>query len=145
MKRRAIVMDIDGVILNTQPLMQEILDRGFTGETKWVHFYKNCNRVNLINGVWELINSFEDFVCLVLCTARNEENYEETADKMEKEGIYFDDLYMRGKDDYRQDVEVKRDLLKQIQEKYDIVAFIDDKVTNCEMAKELGILSLRVV
>ena len=30
-------------------------------------------------------------------------------------------------------------------ESYDIIAFIDDDLANCEMAKELGILALRKV
>ena len=41
--------------------------------------------------------------------------------------------------------EVKREHLIEIMKEFDIIAFIDDDLQNCEMAKELGILSLRRV
>ena len=53
---------------------------------------------------------------------------------------------MRKDDDFRPAYEVKREHIEIIRRMgYDIIAFIDDDLQNCEMAKSLGILSLRRV
>jgi hypothetical protein len=52
---------------------------------------------------------------------------------------------MRKEDDYRPSPEVKKDHLNKVLQKFDIIAFIDDDLANCQMAKEEGIFSLRKV
>lgn len=41
--------------------------------------------------------------------------------------------------------EIKHEHLEEIVSEFDIVAFIDDDLDNCEMAKKLGIMALRRV
>ena len=43
MKRKAIVMDIDGVCLQTDFILDEIHSLGLKGEDKWDYFYEHCN------------------------------------------------------------------------------------------------------
>lgn len=149
-KPKAIVFDIDGVLLKTDFILKEIEEKGLKGDVKWEYFYEHCNsdRVKAIPNMVELYKAIQTSAyhyIMIICTARNRDNCYALVNKLKQEVIPFDFIYMRKSNDLRSDTDVKRDLLKQIQEQYDIVAFIDDKQENCEMAKSLGIFSLRVV
>ena len=164
MKRKAIVCDVDGVLLQTDFILQEIFELGLKGDEKWDYFYEHCNsnRVTVIpetkryidsfiNATYEVVEENEpnvitiDSVTLIVSTARNERCRIETDEKLYHCGIEPYRIYMRACDDLRSACKVKREHLLKIMEEYDIVAFIDDDLENCEIAKSLEILSLRRV
>ena len=160
MKRKAIVCDIDGVLLNSSHIMQEAEDLELYGDLKWDYFYNHCNDVEVIEETKVFIDSFVhatyevevepnvitiDSVTLIVSTARNEKCRVETIDKLARHEIFFNRMYMRKQDDRRPASEVKREHLLQIMEEFDVIAFIDDDIENCEMAKSLGVLALRRV
>ena len=162
MKPKAIILDIDGVILNTDFIFQEIHELGLKGDEMWDYFYQHCNsdRVKVIEETKKYIDSFVhatyevevepnvitiDSVALIISTARNEKCASETKRKLEENGILFKKLYMREYDDLSPASCVKREHLERIMKEFDIIAFIDDDLTNCRMAKEFGILALRRV
>ena len=149
MKRKAIVFDIDSTILDSEFIIREIHELGLKGEAKWEYFNEHCNgdRVEVIDETLRLLNLlWINGVTIIFSTARNKKCYDATVEKFRKEGIYFDKLLMRKKDDLRTADEVKREHIEIVKHMdYDIIAFIDDDLANCQMAKELGILSLRRV
>lgn len=150
MKRKAIVCDIDGVLLDTQFILNEIRKLGLKGEEKWDYFCKNCNsdRVEVIettkNFYTTIRYGINDLYCII-STARNEKCSDATLKKLAKEKIIFDRSYWRKSDDLRPACEVKREHLLKIMEEFDVIAFIDDDLQNCKMAKSFGILALRRV
>ena len=161
-KRKCIVIDIDGCLLDTDFILREIFEYKLKGEAKWDYFYDNCNsnRVEVITETKRFLDTilkatYEvevepnvitiDSVTLIVSTARNEKCRVKTIDKLAQHEIFFNRMYMRKQNDFRPACEIKREHLLQIMEEFDIIAFIDDDIDNCEMAKELGILSLRVV
>lgn len=148
MKKRAIVLDVDGVILNSAFIFDEIFKLGLKGDAMWDYFHEHCNseRVKVIaefKPFYDLLRTLN--VSLILLTSRNDKVKLETAQKLRSEGILFDKLSMRVNGDYRESHVIKRETLQEIQKEYDILMFIDDDLKNCEAAKELGILSLRKV
>lgn len=167
MKRKAIVCDIDGVLLDSSHIMQEAEDLELYGDLKWDYFYNHCNDVEVIfetkkfldtidSGYYvtkeNIIDGFDSYThcdrqkyVIIISTARNEKCRTATEDKLFDEHIGYDKMYMRKDGDFRSACEVKKDHLIEIMEEFDIVAFIDDDIDNCEMAKSLGILSLRRV
>lgn len=160
MKRKAIVCDIDGVLLDSEHIMQESEDLELYGDLKWDYFYNHCNDVEVISETKKYIDSFVhatyevevepnvitiDSVTLIVSTARNEKCRVETIDKLAQHEIFFNRMYMRKDGDLRPASEVKREHLIKIMKEFDVIAFIDDDLQNCEMAKSLGILSLRRV
>ena len=149
MKRKAIVCDIDSTILDSRFIIREIHELGLKGDEKWAYFYENCNsdRVEVISEMKTLLFSFWiNDVTIIFSTARNKKCYDETVKKFSKEGIYFDKLLMRKDGDLRPANEIKREHIEIVKRMdYDVIAFIDDDLQNCEMAKELGILALRRV
>jgi len=147
MKRKAIVIDIDNCVLDTQFILDEIHKFGLKGEEKWEYFYKNCNsdRVTLMSGIKDMLGEMYWDTPIIISTARNEKCKEATLNKLWKEGFIIPDdaIFMRSYYDLRPASEVKREHLIEIMKEFDVIAFIDDDIDNCEMAKELGILSLR--
>lgn len=148
-RRRAIVLDLDGVILRTAPIFKEIYMQELEGDAKWNYFCENCNREDI-----EVIKGFRDFyrvltnalpLAIIISTARNEKCRQNTIEKLLKEHIIFDHLYMRKDGDYRSSAEVKEEHLKEIMKSYEVAAFIDDDLNNCEMARRLGIFAIRKV
>ena len=151
-KKRAIVLDIDGVILNTEFIFKEIFEKSLKGDEGWNYFHKYCNseRVELIPNFLSFYSEIFFFrlkgdISLILLTSRNEKVKEQTVEKLKKEGIIFDEICMRPDGDYRESHELKQEALQQLQETYDIFLYVDDDLKNCEAAKELGIFSVRKV
>ena len=146
-KPKAIVLDIDGVCLDSSAIIQELFNLKLKGDAKWDYFrdYCNGNRVKTIKSSLKFINSMYKCAYIMLSTARNEKCREETEKRLRKDGFIFYKLFMRPQDDYRDATEIKRIHLLKIMESYDIVAFIDDDLANCKMAEELGILALKKI
>ena len=147
--RRAIVFDLDNTILNTEPIFNDIYIKELRGDSMWDYFYTHCNEDNI-----KVVEGFKKFyeallkvpsIAIIISTARNEKCREKTIEKLTKENIIFDHSYMRGKEDYRPSPSVKKEHIQDIMQNYEIVAFIDDDLDNCEMAQELGIYSIRKV
>lgn len=147
--RRAIVLDLDGIVLKTEPIFKEIYMQELKGDAMWNYFHANCNRDDI-----EVIEGFKEFyrvltnalpLAIIISTARNEKCRQGTIEKLTKEHVIFDHLYMRKDGDYRPSPEVKKEHLQNIIKSYEIAAFIDDDLSNCEMARELGIFSMRKV
>lgn len=152
MKPKAIVFDVDGVILDTSFILEDILSLQLKGDAMWDYFHEHCNseNVHLVKGFRLLylklldmrINSGVEFILL---TSRNEKVRENTEKKLREEGIFFDRLYMRNNGDYRESFILKKETLQDLQKEYNILLYIDDDLKNCETGKELGIYTVRKV
>ena len=152
MKLKAVVLDIDGVILDTAFLFEEIHSLKLKGDAMWDYFHENCNsdKVHLIEGFYSLYLNLFDMkvhsdVEFILLTSRNEKVRKQTEKKLREESIFYDRLYMRPNTDYREASILKQETLKILQKEYRILLFIDDDLKNCEAAKELGIYTMRKV
>ena len=146
-KPKAIVLDVDGVCLDSSKIIEELFELKLKGDTKWDYFREHCNgdRVKTIESSRNFMNNMYKCTYIILSTARNEKCKEATEKRLKNDGFLFNELYMRSQDDYSLASEVKKNHLLKIMESYDIIAFIDDDLANGEMAKELGILALRKV
>ena len=149
-KEKTVVYDVDGVLLNTDYIFREIFELKLKGDAKWDYFLKYCNseKTKPIKEIKELWYKFAiSFKTIFVSTARNEKCRDATHTKLWNTGFIFpeENLLMREDGDYRSAKEVKKEHLEKILENYEIVAFIDNDLDNCLMAKELGILALRKV
>ena len=149
--KNCVVLDIDGVILDSAFIFDEIFEKKLKGDEMWDYFHSHCNgeKVKLIKsckgllGMLYLIKRHAE-LDIILLTSRNDKAYKETEKKL-KEFMYYDKLIMRPDGDYRESYVLKKEALEKLQEEYRILLFIDDELKNCEAAKELGIFSLRKV
>ena len=150
MKAKCIILDIDSTILDSDFILREIHSLGLKGDEKWDYFYQHCNgdRVKAIESTKEFYTTIRyniNDLCCIISTARNEKCSKATLKKLAEEKIVFDRSYWRKQHDLRPACEVKKDHLIEIMKEFDIVAFIDDDLANCEMAKSLGVLALREI
>lgn len=150
-KKKAIVLDIDGVILNTAFLFEEIFNLKLKGTAMWDYFHEHCNsdRVKVMSNFKPFYDLLIARSCsdtdLILLTSRNEKVKEDTKEKLHEEGIYYDKIFMRPDNDYREASTLKKETLHELQKEYNIVLFVDDDLRNCEAAKDLGIYAVRKV
>ena len=145
-KDEAVLIDVDGVLLDTEYIFKEILDLKLKGDAKWDYFMKHCNsdRTEHFKNFLELWYCLSNRYKIFISTARNEKCKQDTLYKLAK-GCFFtteDNLLMRKENDYRPATEVKKDHLLQVMKNFNVVVFIDDDIANCRMAKELGVLAL---
>lgn len=147
--RRAIVLDMDGVLFDTSHIFKKLYELELKGDAKWDYFHQHCNdeEVKLMPGVKDFFKTLYNDVplAIIVSTARNEKIKMDTMRKLLGNKVIFDHLYMRKDGDYRPSSEVKKEHLQEIMKDYEVTLFIDDDIENCEMAKELGILALRRV
>lgn len=147
MREKAIVLDVDGVVLDSSAIFRELFEKKLKFEEKWKYFRENCNseRVSFIKSSLELIQGLNEDVKIILLTARNEKCRKETEARLKVENFTYHELYMRPEDNYEESNVLKGKILFELKGVYDIIAFIDDELSNCLAAKNLGILALRKV
>jgi phosphoglycolate phosphatase-like HAD superfamily hydrolase len=82
---------------------------------------------------------------IVVVSARNERHREVTESQLTEAGIKFSHLFLRADDDYRSDVEFKRDVLNALRNEGWIPNLVfDDRNSVVEMWREEGIPCFQV-
>ena len=87
-------------------------------------------------GVLRLVESWDDY--LVIATGRDTSQADVTKKWLNKHGIFPDEYYFRTEGDYRKGVEVKKEQIERIAEKYNISAIIDDCQPIVDMYRSMG-------
>ena len=87
-------------------------------------------------GVLRLVESWSGY--LVIATGRDTSQAEVTKKWLNKHGIFPDEYYFRTEGDYRKGVEVKKEQIERIAEKYNISAIIDDCQPIVNMYRSMG-------
>lgn len=80
---------------------------------------------------------------LIIATGRDTSQEEVTKQWLAKYSIYPQEFYFRRKGDYRKGVEVKKEQIEKILEKYNVVAIIDDCEPIVNMYREMGLTVLQ--
>lgn len=153
MLKKAIICDIDGVLLETKHIFEEIEKVNLTGASRWDYFNRRANDhdVEIDSRVVEFLETFANQGYKILfVTARSEEIAKQTSAKIDMaiakyaQNVFKYGLAMRGVDDYGASDCVKAELLHQIKQKYDVLLAIDDEKSNCDMFRQDNILTLQV-
>ena len=80
---------------------------------------------------------------LIIATGRDTSQEEVTKQWLAKYNIYPQEFYFRREGDYRKGVEVKKEQIEKILEKYNVVAIIDDCEPIDDMYREMGLTVLQ--
>ena len=126
MKRKAIIVDIDGTIAE---------------KYEWRDYYE-YDKVHLdkpIQNVIDIINTLAKFYTIIFLTWRRDDCREETTRWLEDNTrVEFYDLLMRPEWDKRPDYEGKNEIyLKTIGPHYEVIWVFEDRKRNVEMFREL--------
>lgn len=89
--------------------------------------------------IFELQKSYP----IVLATGRDTSQEEVTKQWLLDHGINVSEFYFRTKGDYRKGVEVKREQIEKIMEKYNILVIFDDCEPIVDMYREMGLTVLQ--
>ena len=122
-RREAVIFDVDGTLADVASIRHYV-----AGEKKnFQKFHKAASLVHPHHEVVELAASLKraGYVIIVV-TSRKEEWRWTTTTWLRKWEIDFDHLHMRGQQDGRRDVDVKRDILVGILRTHRVILAVDD-------------------
>ena len=80
---------------------------------------------------------------LIIATGRDTSQEEVTKQWLAKYNIYPQEFYFRKQGDYRKGVEIKKEQIEKILEKYNVVAIIDDCEPIVQMYRDMGLTVLQ--
>lgn len=103
-----IIFDLDGTLSNPSHRLKylDVIPKN------WDAFFESCDKDTPIEAIVEIINSMYMRAKKVgIITGRSDSVREKTTDWLEKHGIPYDFLLMRGEGDHRPDKDLKKDLI----------------------------------
>lgn len=157
MLEKAIICDIDGVILDVSQVFKEIEEQSLTGDAKWEYFDRHANGLHVYpeKRMIEIIHNFyNQGYKIIFLSARRERTEVETAKRLLQEFFYyieskfkiFDfEILMRPEGVKSPSAEVKEKHLIELKKKYDILCAFDDDDSNCAMFEKNNILTFKVL
>lgn len=153
MKQKAIICDIDGVLLDTKHIFERIEHAQLTGRDKWEYFNRHANEHDVVadSRVIEILEAFYNKgFQIIFLTARMYEIESETKAKIDASiGMFADKIFpylllARPMRNVESSSRVKEVWVQLLSEKYDIFCAIDDESENCEMFAKHNILTMQV-
>lgn len=140
-KRQAIVIDIDGTLANIEHRQHFVQG---TGKKNWKGFFANMDKDVPNDWCVEIINKYKQDHLIVLCSGRPDSFRETTTKWLKDNNIFFDELYMRPRDDMRADSIVKEIILDfELAPRYNIKMVVDDRMQVCDMWRSRGLVVLQ--
>lgn len=94
-------------------------------------------------GVCDIIRQLQEQYSVVVATGRDTSQEEVTKQWLARQGINADEFYFRTNGDYRKGVEIKKEEITAILEKYDIVAIFEDCEPIVQMYRDMGLTVLQ--
>lgn len=94
-------------------------------------------------GVCDVIRQLQEEYLIVVATGRDTSQEEVTKQWLAKQGINVDEYFFRTNGDYRKGVEIKKEEITAILEKYDIVSIFEDCEPIVQMYRDMGLTVLQ--
>lgn len=137
-----VLFDVDGTLADCTHRLPHIL----SNPKDWKTFNSLLHKDRPFDGIREVCNALYhagNFV--LLCTGREETLRAQTEDWLIEHGVYYHELYMRPRSDFRDDHIVKADLLEQIHSEGWLpqLAF-EDRARVVEMWRAKGLICCQV-
>jgi phosphoglycolate phosphatase-like HAD superfamily hydrolase len=136
--RQAVIFDVDGTLADVSGIRHYVLDD--PRRKNFEKFHAASVYMPAHADVLELARQYHaDGYAIVIVTARKERWRYVTATWLQKWDVPFDHLLMRRDDDTRRDVEVKREILAKIRQRYDVILAVDDNPSVIALWESEGI------
>lgn len=153
MEEKAIVVDIDGVLLDVSLLYKQIENLGLEGQAKWNFFHENANNPKYAVKVDKFFNLVNMYVQagykIIVLTSRRDLIGKSTLHYLLNGDVKLDNLTemvlrpanKEGTPSYL----YKKEEIQKLHKRYDIELIIDDEYANCAIFRQLGFTVLRVI
>lgn len=136
MKINAVVFDLDGTLANINHRRHFV--RG--GKKNWPAFEKAIPNDTLNLSVAILLEKLQKEYAIIIASGRSEDSRVATAEWLKKNGINYDELFMRASKDYRSDVIVKQEMYDNlIKPHYHVMFVFDDRPGVVDMWRANGL------
>ena len=162
MKEKAIVVDIDGVLLDVSLLYKEIENLGLEGQDKWNFFHENANNPKYavkannpkyavkVDKFFNLVNMYIQVgYKIIILTSRRDLIRKSTLHYLLNGDVKLDNLTemvlrpanKEGTPSYL----YKKEEIQKLHKRYNIELILDDEYANCAIFRQLGFTVLRVI
>jgi FMN phosphatase YigB (HAD superfamily) len=134
--KKAVIFDIDGTLADNSHRLHFL-----KGKKNWELFFSGLENDTLIRETAEL---FKELCAtkkydMLLVSGRPNRYKVKTEKWLRLNGIYYQELFLRGDNDKRPDYIVKQEMLGEIRKNYSVEFAFDDKPQVVEMWKKNGI------
>lgn len=139
MKEPAIIFDLDGTLADVT-IRQRHLEGG---KKDWKSFFATIKTDTL--NVWcrELVEALRSKYRIIIVSGRIDTLKQETEEWLKQHQVHYDALYLRDKNDHRDDQVLKREIYETyIQPKFDVLFVVDDRKKVVKMWREIGLVCL---
>lgn len=138
--RDAIIIDLDGTLADNSHRRHHVEQ----DNPRWDKFYQEIPDDDVNQWCKKLINRFKTGHTIYIVTGREGTEQIKTDTKvwLAENNIYYDHLHFRPKKDYRQDSEVKKEILENEIRPQDVLFAVDDRKQVVEMWRDEGITVL---
>jgi len=140
-----VICDVDGTLVDIEDRVKLATALAKDGKRmNWNVFLDPENIYDLDKPNEDVIELVKSFIAnghrVIITSARNERHRAVTKKQLEDFGIKYTKLYLRADDDFRNDADVKEEILGEIREDgFDPQVAIDDRQRVVDRWRELGI------
>lgn len=137
----AAIFDVDGTLVDVSSVRHHVMQR----PKRFDLFHGGAIDCPPHPRAIELVRQAkDDGLAVLVATARKESWRFHTLLWLREQGIEHDAIYMRGLYDDRKDYDVKADLLRSIQRRYDVRLAVDDNPNVIRLWREHGIPTVTI-
>lgn len=136
--QKAVIFDIDGTLSNNDK-RQNILKKDPNNWNKFLEEMGNDPINKEIYEIYNIIKQSNNYKMLIV-SGRSDKYKKLTENWLIWNNIEFDELYMRKENDCRSDVEIKKEILNKIKQKYKISFVFDDRSSVVKMWRNEGLI-----
>lgn len=140
MKKKAIIVDLDGTLANIQ-VRRKFLE----GKKKdWKGFNSTIMTDTLNQWCREIMVHMQSNYRIIIVSGRIDTLKTETIQWLQKFDVPYDDLFMRQDLDYRDDRIIKKEIYQDlIAPDYEVLFVLDDRAKVVDMWREEGLVCLQ--
>jgi uncharacterized HAD superfamily protein len=141
MKKKAIIVDLDGTLANVNHRRHFVENKK---NKDWKSFNANILKDELHVWCREIMNRMKTDHTIIIVSGRTDALKADTLIWLQRHDVHFDEIYMRKDKDNRDDRIVKKEIYEKfIKPDYDVLFVLDDRAKVVAMWRAEGLVCLQ--
>lgn len=140
-KHKAIIVDLDGTLCDVEHRIHHVKSK----PKNWGAFNQAMDQDKPYFWCIELIAAMKARGYKIYFVTGRDENFRKmTTDWLDRHNVYYDELYMRPAQDFRQDSEIKEEIyINHVEKTSQVLFVVDDRNSVVERWRKLGLTCLQ--